>query len=1268
MPISNKDLGKYKKPGIYMNEIDQSAIALPIQDVMVNLIPGFSKRGPFNKPVWVDDPNNFEKIYGTLDKNLENKGSFFHRTATEMLRKGPIWALNLLATDPNRDKLEWQSISVAAQYDNGPKNTSAYEYFFNRQDFWERDTEAFMDVVTLEYQDNPSTQPDPSEVLFHLTNMGDKKVTAFIYKSSATGFDVSAEEWYGSLDKIPLFLNAKDWMSDYIITVLVVGGDWSDYTTLAADTHWGAYFNSRGLIKSQVENFVNDDYVSLIAYYDGSLIPNFRDTTGRDMYIRNLINADTEKTGLFCYYNEDALLNADAYNGVVDIIGSTMVCEETVTTTCKKTIDFLSYNATLSEMLSYAEKDLDYLSNVFGNYSGMTTAIVGDRTAEYTNWYTEMVRDTFSTAMTSVASITNSAITLTSASGFVVDDKIFFTKSFSVIDSTAGYYITSIDTNTITISAEKGGGVITSITSGTTTNIYVYKLAQSYDISSNATYNLNGAQYTLATGDFYFDPFVINNITSDYSRIDVAYLGTDYSTIHTVKGTQVTSGATKPNFMLNGNETIILGYVTLSYAASTTGFTATWTDVTVNNSSYVPLGVSDLLFGTGSTIAGVNYLDIEFLGTLGSTVYNNYEKLRKTKIFTELYSKLLLNKGVIVNLTDGSKFEVVTPTIYGATTTTNAKIRIYFDTTTDPNEYFSGTEFLVYYVDDEFKGYEGMDKVITSGLPAATAGCGVMGKQSELYLAYYNGTINNNDYVYKYNDTNYEKIYLKMYLDSDKKVTVKFASEPSVEPDITITNWATSWFTTGTTVGFNIYSDKDNFKQTLEIEGTITDQINTSTFYIDNTRYPEIQRGWFIEAYYDTTYYEAGGEGYLLGAYPRKLARVIRVGRDTVNPDLKIVITDAPIKIHSNSGGTELYTTAYKSIDNYVTEYCGLMFNPFVVHQDSIPNGTEARLQTILDVVDKDTNLAKGLANKNRISWRYLVDTFGLGLSEHSKQQLADLCGLKLNCFGFINMPSVRLFKTSIDPSFINDDRTLNTEYLKEGGNLDLNPSFLYSLAEGVGRSCVGYFFPYVKDVNDNTKFIPPSIKVAQAYMAKFTGELSNSYPWTIVAGPQLSLMKEVQTTEMRFTEDDLENLYTMGVNPIVYTLNKGYNIYCENTAQVYPVSSLSYIHSREVLIELENRLYDMLLNYHWKFNTPEMRAEIKFRADLICKELLNQNALYDFKNVCDKSNNTDYIIDLQIGVLDTYVEIIKGMGIIVNNITILKKGTIQSGGFIQQY
>ena len=66
-----------------------------------------------------------------------------------MLTTGPVWALNLLTTDANRDQLEWESISVSAQYDNGPKNSSPYERFFNRQDFWERSSYVFCQLESI---------------------------------------------------------------------------------------------------------------------------------------------------------------------------------------------------------------------------------------------------------------------------------------------------------------------------------------------------------------------------------------------------------------------------------------------------------------------------------------------------------------------------------------------------------------------------------------------------------------------------------------------------------------------------------------------------------------------------------------------------------------------------------------------------------------------------------------------------------------------------------------------------------------------------------------------------------------------------------------------------------------------------------------------------------------------------------------------------------------------------------------------------------------
>jgi hypothetical protein len=136
-------------------------------------------------------------------------------------------------------------------------------------------------------------------------------------------------------------------------------------------------------------------------------------------------------------------------------------------------------------------------------------------------------------------------------------------------------------------------------------------------------------------------------------------------------------------------------------------------------------------------------------------------------------------------------------------------------------------------------------------------------------------------------------------------------------------------------------------------------------------------------------------------------------------------------------------------------------------------------------------------------------------------------------------------------------------------------------------------------------------------------------------------------------------------MNPIVFKRNRGYVIETENTAQTLYKSALSYIHVREVLIELERELSAMLLDFQWRFNTPDVRAEIKLRADIICEKYVNKNGLYNYFNKCDEENNTSEIIDNQIGVLDTYVEPIKSMGIIVNNITILRTGAISAGGFI---
>ena len=329
-------IGKYKRPGVFLEEYDNSVIATPVvEGGITNLVIGVSKKGPVNTPIMITNNSDLETIFGQLDRNLERKGSFFHRTVSKMLETAPVFAVNLLITDDNLDTIEYKSLSTSADYTNDIERDGPYRRFFDTTGFWKRDTESFINLT--------KNNTGYSERAFSLTNLSDKYVTVFAFKSAVSGFDRTLIEWYGSVDKMPSYLSSNDYASDYMVDVVVIGGDWSNYKELAVDSRWGAYFNATGLRKEKVREFANDRNVSLLSYYEGlSLIPYFRDNNGRNIFIETVINRDTDRTGIFCAFNND-LIETDYFNGRLDLIGHTIAGKN------ETNIDFLSYQDTISE-------------------------------------------------------------------------------------------------------------------------------------------------------------------------------------------------------------------------------------------------------------------------------------------------------------------------------------------------------------------------------------------------------------------------------------------------------------------------------------------------------------------------------------------------------------------------------------------------------------------------------------------------------------------------------------------------------------------------------------------------------------------------------------------------------------------------------------------------------------------------------------------------------------------------------------------------------
>ena len=124
-------IGKYKRPGIFIEEFDRSVFTSPTVEGITNLVIGVSKKGPVNDIVRITNINDLESIFGPLDRSLERKGSFFHRTISKMLETSPIFALNLLKTDDLLDVIEYKSVSSSSGYNNDIKRTGPYRRFFD---------------------------------------------------------------------------------------------------------------------------------------------------------------------------------------------------------------------------------------------------------------------------------------------------------------------------------------------------------------------------------------------------------------------------------------------------------------------------------------------------------------------------------------------------------------------------------------------------------------------------------------------------------------------------------------------------------------------------------------------------------------------------------------------------------------------------------------------------------------------------------------------------------------------------------------------------------------------------------------------------------------------------------------------------------------------------------------------------------------------------------------------------------------------------------
>ena len=344
-------------------------------------------------------------------------------------------------------------------------------------------------------------------------------------------------------------------------------------------------------------------------------------------------------------------------------------------------------------------------------------------------------------------------------------------------------------------------------------------------------------------------------------------------------------------------------------------------------------------------------------------------------------------------------------------------------------------------------------------------------------------------------------------------------------------------------------------------------------------------------------------------------------------------------------------------------ENASLVYKPFVLPGAALQAKT---ISACLNVLQGGNGIYDALIDKDIIDYRYIVDTFAsydiTGVL--NKRQLSQLALDRQNASAILNAPTIADFKSSANPSFTDADGNFKVQYIATGGNLDKNPTALYTLPSiGEGANYAFYYGPGLV-VSDNGKdiIVPPAAYVANNYIDKYTA----AQPWSIIAGPRRGVVAgtDVKGTEYSFDKADRDILEPFGINPIVFQRGVGLTILGNKTAQQSIKSALSSAHVREALIYIQNGIADILKDYVFEFNTTQTRLEIKTLVDSFMESVKADGGVYEYRNIMDQTNNTDEVIDNNFGIVDTYVEPVKGLEIVVHRTTILNTGEIATGNF----
>jgi len=162
--------------------------------------------------------------------------------------------------------------------------------------------------------------------------------------------------------------------------------------------------------------------------------------------------------------------------------------------------------------------------------------------------------------------------------------------------------------------------------------------------------------------------------------------------------------------------------------------------------------------------------------------------------------------------------------------------------------------------------------------------------------------------------------------------------------------------------------------------------------------------------------------------------------------------------------------------------------------------------------------------------------------------------------------------------------------------------------------------------------------------------------PWFSPAGYNRGFIKNVIKLAYNPNKASRDELYKVGINPVITQSGQGTLLFGDKTMQSKP-SAFDRINVRRLFIVLEKAISTASKFTLFEFNDDFTRAQFVNLIEPFLRDVQGRRGIYDFRVVCDETNNTPDVVDTNRFVGDIYIKPARAINFIQLNFVAVRSG-----------